>query len=663
MESGQIVEYIDRQRIWCAVVLEVKKQRLRLLNEANREINMSLGRLAHKGRDRLDTSMGRQKLVAHLKEIVERRNSMIDQIDIKELWEILNSEQQWIDLATMTEFCFPDDKASCDHESAVVRAFFKNRLYFKFNHDSFYPHSEDQVDKILRQLEEEKRRQQFIDKGSRWLRTALAGQGAREALGRDRDIIDVLESYYLLEKDSPHYAIGKSILAKAGCENNDSVLQAFVKLGKWLPDENLELLRHEVPTEFEPSVLEASRQLARVSFSSGVSAGRRDLTHLATLTIDGQSTLDFDDALSIETADDHYRLGIHIADVGHHIKKDDRLDRAARRRGSSIYMPDQKLSMLPSELAEDLICLRAANLRPTISTMVSLTKAGTIIDYDIFPSMIAVRDQLSYHDVNLIANSDTRIKTLHDLAGSFRKFRLSRDAVQISLPEINIWFEDNGVPAVTKVDRESPGRLLVAELMIMANWLTARFLRKHQVPAIFRSQPKPRERLFKNCEGSLFQNWMQRKCLSRFVLGSQPEPHSGLGLDVYTTATSPIRKYFDLITQRQIRSVLGLDAPYTEEDIKHLLVQLETPMSVVGRMQFSRSRYWLLKYLQTRTGQSEEAIVLGKRRNSFTVLLTEYMLECTLPQSNAVKLKPEDYVRVKIQHVNPRKDTISVFLA
>ncbi len=140
MESGSIVEFIDRQKIMCAVILEVKNSRLRLLTENNREVNLAASRLLHKDKVRLDLSMGRDKMVDALKGVASKRKELLNQVDIKDLWEVLNSEQVWIDLATMTEFCFPDSPCG-DHESAVLRAFFDDCLYFKFNLDRFFPNS------------------------------------------------------------------------------------------------------------------------------------------------------------------------------------------------------------------------------------------------------------------------------------------------------------------------------------------------------------------------------------------------------------------------------------------------------------------------------------------------------------------------------------------
>ena len=104
MESGSIVEFIDRQKIMCAVILEVKNKRLRLLTENNREVNLSASRLLHKDKARLNIAMGRDKIVDALKGVADKRKALLSQVDIKDLWEVLNTEQVWIDLATMTEF-------------------------------------------------------------------------------------------------------------------------------------------------------------------------------------------------------------------------------------------------------------------------------------------------------------------------------------------------------------------------------------------------------------------------------------------------------------------------------------------------------------------------------------------------------------------------------
>jgi exoribonuclease-2 len=664
MNAGNVVEYIDRQKITCAVIMEIKKQRLRLLTEYNREVNLSASRLLHRDNAHLDLSLSRDKTVEALKEIASKRKALISHISVKDLWEVLNTEQEWIDLATMTEFCFPDGPTA-DHESAVVRAFFKDRLYFKFNPTGFFPHTQQQVDRLRAQRKEAERKQRIYEAGSNWLKRVLNQSDAdvtEDRFDEINDVIEILKSYYLFEKDSAQYTLAKAILAKAGIESRNGLFKILVKLGIFEEDENIDLHRFEINTDFSETVIQNATKLVDSCRTSFNGDRRKDLTALPTVTIDGQGTLDYDDALSIEDFDDYLRLGIHIVDVGNFIKKGDPIDREAQARGSSIYMPDHKISMLPACLAEGLCSLKADEIRPAISTMINLRPSGDIIDYEIIPSLIKVKQQLTYYDVNIVADENNDMLLLRSIAQRFRNQRLDAGAVQITVPEINVWLNEAREVTVNKVNRESPGRMLIAELMIMANWLMAKFLARHNVPAIFRSQPEPRERLYKGNEGSLFQNWMQRKLINRFVLNHVPEWHSGLGLEAYVTATSPIRKYFDLVTQRQLRAILGLEEPYSVEDIDGIIQSLEIPMSQVSRVQFSRTRYWLLKHLEKRVGAKEEAIVLYKKRNGYQILLPAYMVECELPLSSGFELKPEDYIQVTLQHVSARKDRLSVFM-
>ncbi len=661
MESGSIVEFIDRQTIMCAVILEVKNSRLRLLTENNREVNLSASRLLHRDKVRLDLSMGRDKMVDALKGVANKRKELLSQVDIKDLWEVLNTEQVWIDLATMTSFCFPDSPCG-DHESAVLRAFFDDRLYFKFNLDRFFPNTEEQVSRLISQRREEARRKRIIENGGDWLVGLKNATPLPEHIS-EKDIDEfkgILKSYFLFGKDSRQHALARAMVNGAKLDRDAELFPLLVKLNVFDENENIDLLRFDVPVEFSGDILGRADRLAGQYAGFPDDGLRHDLTDLPLMTIDGQATLDFDDALSIERLGDRFRLGIHIVDVGQVVSKGDVIDQEALSRGSSIYMPDQKISMLPAGLAEELCSLKAGEIRPAISTLVTLGPSLDIVDYEILPSRIKVKHQLTYYDVNQSADQDPDIMLLRDIAEKFHNQRLDAGAVQINVPEINVWLADDRTITVNRINRESPGRMLVSEIMIMANWLMARYLADNSMPAVFRSQPAPRERLYKGDGGTLFQNWMQRRHLSRFVLDSKAEKHSGLGLNAYVTATSPIRKYFDLITQRQIRAVIGLERPYSEEEIDKTIQLLELPMSNVSRIQFGRHRYWLLKYLEQHIGRKEEAIVLQKRRNNYQILLSAYMTECDLPISSGFVLKPEDLIQVTIQHVSARKDLLQV---
>ncbi len=660
MEPGNIVEYIDNQKIICSVILEIKKQRLRLLTENNREVNLSATRLSHKSRESLSLSSSRNKLVESLKETSSRRKNLISKINIKELWDTLYTESEWIDLDTMTSFCF-SDPLTADHESAVVRAFFNNRIYFKFNVDRFMPNSETQVEKILAQIRKEENDKKIINTGGEWLKKMLNHPSPPPDQEEARQYIDIITSYYLFEKESPHANVGKQLLARAGIDIGPKLFNLLVKIGTWDKDENIDLLKNNTPVSFSKKLLAETDQL-RHHPQVHAHDYRKDLTDLPIMTIDGAATLDFDDAISIEKKNDDYYLGIHIADVSEFVTRDGIIDREAMERASSIYLPDKKIPMLPKTLSEDMCSLKTGENRLAISTMLKLNRFADILEYDIVPSIINVKHQRTYSEVNNMVDTDEDIRNLYALAGHFRKKRLDAGAIQITLPEILVSLDEDQNIVINRMDRESPGRMLVMEMMIMANWITAKHLTKKGLPAVYRSQPAPKSRLLKDDEGTIFQNCMQRKHLSRVVIDIHPEHHSGLGVSEYVTATSPIRKYLDLVTQRQIRATLDLETPYSGKQVRHILQVTEESIRNVARAQFTRQRYWLLKYLEQKTGEKEEALVLDKRRDCYWILIPAYMIECKLAQSSGTSLKPGDLIQVTIQHANARNDSLAVFM-
>ncbi|HSL60490.1 MAG TPA: ribonuclease catalytic domain-containing protein [Desulfotignum sp.] len=659
MKIGTIVEYIDQQKIITAVILSEKNDKLKLLNENSREVSLSEKRLTHASSVCLDVTQPRSTLIQLLKAASQTRKELSEQVDIREIWEILHEETQAIDVAAMTVFCF-DPPLGADHEAAVIRAVFNDRLYFKFNQNCFESYTPEQVAAKQRQIKDAERRDRLIQKGAAWL-TAMQNQTG-DIDPPDPDVREILKAFYLFGNDSIHAATARQILRNAGLTSPDPLFQFFVRSGVWQIDENVDLLAMGIPTTFSPEVTAASRRLLSAGTRVFQDQARKDLTRVPLITIDGQSTMDYDDAISLEHTEQGYLLGIHIIDVGAYIRSGDPIDLAARERASSIYMPDDKLPMLPADLSDDLCSLKAGELRPAISTLIHMNRFFEIQDVQIVASIIQVHKQMSYAEANLLNGKDDPITSLHKIATLLREKRLKAGAVQITLPEVNVWLEDNKEIRYAKVDRENPSRMLVSELMIFANSLMAKFLADHKVPAVFRSQPPPSQRLFKGIETALLPNLMQRKHLSRAVISTDPQIHSGLGVAAYATATSPIRRYHDLLTQRQIKSILGLTPAYSKNDLENILQSVSVPMANAGRVQGARKRYWLIKLLETMRGSGVEALVLESHRDHYMIVLKEFMLEARLPASG-LRLKQGDVIQVTVQHADARRNLLSLFCA
>lgn len=657
MEVGTIVEYIDRKKIICAAVVQAKKQKVRLITESNREVSVSENRLFG-GSGRLDPAMGRDRMAAILAGTARARESLKKEVSVEELWESLHTESEWIDAETLASFSFPPPP---DHDrvSAVIRALFEDRIFFRFDVTRFFPHTPEEVEQAVIRAEKEAARERRILEGGLWLKSALAAE-AVEVPPEHRDTVEILKDFYLFDKESHHGETAREILAVADLSTGAPLFNFLVKTGEWNRDENLDIPRLGVPVAFSEAARSDSASLAASPGLFTEHCERRDFTGLPIITIDGQATSDFDDALSLETDGDTYRVGIHISDVAHFIQKDSALDAEARLRASSIYLPDQKIPMLPPNLAEGLLSLKADSVRPAISVMATVTPEAEVLEFEVVPSLIRVRRQLTYYDANIMSDADKEIIVLSVLAKKLREARLNAGAVNITLPEVNVWVDEFREVGVHRINRESVSRMLVSEFMILGNRLMAKFLAQNRCPAVFRSQPEPKQRLFSRDEGTLFENWMQRKHLSRFLLSPEPAPHSGLGVEAYVTATSPIRKYFDLVTQRQIRAVLGIEKPSSRREIEDIIVNTQEPLSRVVQLQGSRVKYWIIKYLEKRMGQKEHALVLEQRRDRTLVLLTDVMMEAAL--TGVKHLAPQDEIFVVVKKADPRALEISLAL-
>ena len=216
MEIGRVVEFIDKQRIMCALVLEVKKERLRVLTEHNREIKLSPARLAHHSTVRIDGSGSRLRQIEALKSVAERRRTLAAGIDVKSLWEVLSEETEWIDLPTMAGLCFPEG-VDPDQTAAVARALFDHRLYFRFEQSRFLPIPPDLVAQRLAQEAEAARFQRVVEAGSDWL-TRLAKAASTMApppVETPADLETMFVDYVLYGKESPHAPLVREMLFRS----------------------------------------------------------------------------------------------------------------------------------------------------------------------------------------------------------------------------------------------------------------------------------------------------------------------------------------------------------------------------------------------------------------------------------------------------------------
>ena len=656
MAVGSIVEYIDQSRFICTVCLQDKGSRLHLLTPANREVNLSPKRTLLMSGARIDVGQLRDQVLQKLQQIENLRIKLKEEIDIKEMWELIRDEEDIFDHRYLAQLAFGED-AMEDHFSAVMRALFENRLYFKMRNGLFLPNSKDRVEQIIRQEEEAAERAERLEQGGGWLKEVHEGKQPQAPDCR-KDVIRLLIQLALYGADAEDFKYGKELLSYAGITDIKQARSLLINLGEWEEDEPLDLLRSGVDIAFTTRQLEESARLAVSGFPE---CPREDLRSLPIITIDGPTTLDFDDAISLETFDNELRIGVHIADVAAVIEKDSPIDIAARDRASSLYLPRRQIPMIPADLSQDLLSLKEGCDRPAISLLARFSLDGTLLGYRFVSSIIRVQQQLTYSHVNENLSEINQFQELHRLAGILRQKRMDRGAMNLSLPELEIDIDEGGTLNLKLVPQDSPSRMIVAELMILYNELVAEFCQKHDVPVLFRGQSQPTEKLPLDEKGYVFYVFQQRRKLSPLHISANPNPHSGLGVALYTQATSPIRRYLDLIIQRQLTSFLMEKTPvYNEESLDELRVSIEPLVKMLGRIQRNRLRYWTLKYLGLNRGKTYKALVLDELKNKYRIVLKDFLMVTDFKRQDGIIFSKGQEIQVKVKKADPWDDTITL---
>jgi exoribonuclease II len=315
-------------------------------------------------------------------------------------------------------------------------------------------------------------------------------------------------------------------------------------------------------------------------------------------------------------------------------------------------------------LSEGLFSLQAGEDRFSLSFIMHMDDDGVIHHHEIIPSVVRVHRQMTYREVNERHQEDDGLRILHTLAVQLRAQRLARGAVILPLPEIQVYVNPAGMIQVSRYEKETPSQIMVSEWMIAANGLAASYLARRHIPAIFRGQAECKQETdFTQSEHELFRIYRQRRLFARAELETSPQPHCSLAMPEYTTITSPIRRYADLVVQRQLKHALTTGAGlYSEDDLQQLIIRVGVMQGKISLVQRKWTRYWILKYLEQEDIKTLNALVLTQNHRFAHLLIADYLMETNAPLSEKNQVRPGDMVRVKIDRLIPREDVLRVQL-
>jgi exoribonuclease-2 len=470
------------------------------------------------------------------------------------------------------------------------------------------------------------------------------------------------------------FALGRMtrcrVLRELGKEETPEVAHALLlDLGYWTTAMN------PYPTRLEVSTAQPDVPLPPLPDEP-----RRDLTHLPAIAIDDASTDTPDDALSFEpAAAGGGRIWVHIADPAALAPPDSPLDLEARGRGSSLYLPEGAINMLPPA-ATPLLGLGLQDVSPALSFGLDLTPDGRIMGLEVVASQVRVA-RLTY-DEAAERMTEEPLASLYRLAQAYLARRIENGAISIDLPEVDVRVVDGQVALVPVPTL--PSRVLVENAMIMTGEAVAAYAIECGIPMPFSTQEPPDDRgqgpgvggqgpgAGDEAEGSavdgqpsavggpssfvsLSAMFALRKTFKRSQYRSAPGPHSGLGLTAYTQATSPMRRYLDLVAHQQLRRHLRGEPLLTEAEILERVGATEAVIGSLRQAEHLSNQHWTLVYLLQHEGWQGAGILVDRRDRNSIVLIPALGWEAHMPVPNGIPV--DSTVQLRATHVDlPRLD-------
>lgn len=677
MQSGSVVVYREHGHLILGVVHKISSSsdtvRVEITAEDGKKTTLAQDRIMFDCKQTLALAGPSAELKKQLQALHEQIRSAAQAVDLKELWELLQDEPteawQWTELAGLV-LSSQDNPLTT---AGVLEALYGQNVYFKERKaGEFTLRDAKSIEEVLHQQQREQERAHAQEGFFAWTQSQLAGPRSTAVppvgAGRYLDLIKGLALHgELYDKRTQALKLLDEIGFRSKGHPWDVAFQLLVDLGIWTKDEELSLLRYQIPTRFSAEALQEAEDVPPFSPDA---QNYTDVTSLLTFTVDDAETTDIDDALSVSVENDKTVVGIHITDVGYFVAPGSELDKAALARGTSVYLPGRKLSMLPPTLSEEKASLCAGSLRSSLSFFAHIDAGGNLHDERICQGILRVGRRLTYAEAdNLLQNGEesepcaSALRQLLHLTQMRKALRIAQGAVIIEGEEVKVRVTDGEV-SVAVLPPNSPSRGLVSECMILANEMAARYCHTHQLPALYIAQPSPDELLLPATSFPSQRVYVHtaRRAMKPSQMGTVPAAHAALGLNIYTQTTSPLRRYHDLQMQHQIKHHLTHGtALFNDEQLQLIAASAQSATGDAKRCERESIRYWLLRSLEKQKGRVVSGQVVREQYSRSFIELDETLLVVAVSASPPLPLGTA--VQVVIGHVDARRDILTVRLA
>lgn len=635
--EGQIWVVQENDEVNLVCVTKQAKNKIQAINEKGREVRLSEDKLLWQYPLRANTPEEWREIAVAIQTTVNRLRSVID---VLLLWETA-LELEVSDITDLADLYFSGDMTT-EHLIALWRVLAEERLHFKRRGNLWETRTAQQVEELKIQREVEKTRAKELVLAKEWLQTISRqpplttslieeGKGGVIALQEEiKPFVERLERWLRGEPDKLVEEILAPLVEKDRTHPRELVFEVLQRVGRLPLDADRDVIVAGLRPEFPAAVCEAAETALPWQ-----PIADQAITELF-FSIDDEETREVDDALAIEMEGELWKVTIAIADPSSVIQRGDVLDREAMRRGTTVYLPTQTVLMLPEKISCDLVSLTAGQVRPSVVITAWLDSQGQLVRSAIQRQPIRVLKRLSYYEADeLIANGQEdfahRLRELTRVAEQLRIRRLAQNAITLQRSEFKVSVKED-IVTITLIDLNSPSRQLVGEMMVLANHIAADYARQHEVPIIYRTQESPSEAITPEMLAEPLGFIKARKLMKPSALSLQPAQHSGLGLTVYTQLTSPLRRFADLVMQRQlVAHLVNEPLPYDQDELFKVLATAERTAREARMFESDAKRRWFIKYLQqTWRDQPLEALIVDEAKGGYKVEMQPWGVDAFL---------------------------------
>ena len=651
--DGHLIEFLDGERAKTALVLQQGPKKLQIIDENGRRSSINSGQIicGHSAAANLDSAA---RTIRETAALIQTKKAEIDQ---ELLWETALDGGS-TNPETLSSIYFSTTEST--DMAAVFHILLDDTLHYKRKGLLFQIRSKTQVEEQQNaQLKAEENKMSRLNLEKQLKRVSKI-RSRNDFLPEDEETLEMLERYLIDVHDNE---AGKAMQRLHDEEARSAAFKILETAGRIPEERDPILLVAGLREGFSPDEEGAAAALIPPDF---LRQGREDMTALIACSIDDSETKEVDDALTLEPLGKGWRVGIHIADLAAFITPLSDLDILGRKRTISAYMPSGTITMLPPRISCDLASLTEGEVRPAVSLFADFDADYTMTANRFARTLIRVKKRLTYEEADLLMEENPEepvghsVRTLYSIAGTLFQKRLESNAFMIDRPEYKIRLEEREI-TIKKLNNRLKSQTIVQESMILYNSLAGSFAIEQDIPVIFRTQSKPKDKSFPSGRVIEFQpGKMQEifKQLSPAQLSLEPGPHFGLGVSHYIQASSPLRRYADLVMQRQIAAAAAGDPPpYERDDLWRILAAAEAAEKDIRAVERRAIKYWCLEYIR-RQGPEQVYNSTVSRNNGGNCVVELADLPAVGVIRSALQVQQGNPLQVRLFEVAPARDLL-----